>query len=355
MAISSIGFGGWMVRRLLSLGPVFTLLLLCFLPLASQQNGGLGGRRFGVSGTLRDSETNATPENVMVELRLFSGQTVGQVYTNQNGSFDFGRVAASTYDLIANIPGYEPIDQQLTVDTNMAGIQLELHRKKPDPDTSGPLVSVRELSIPRKAHDDMEKGLTLLYQKSDYQGSLALFQKAAREYPDYYEAYAEMGTAYMKMGDAADSEQMLRKSLAISNDAYADAFCMLASLFTSNQRFAEAEAMARKAVELNANGWQGHYELARALYAQNNFTGARASAAEAVELQPDNAETYLVLANIHNRLHDYPKLVVDLDTYLKLAPTGPDADQARQTRDQVRQSMARLPGNDVPPAPKTTP
>ena len=60
------------------------------------------------------------------------------------------------------------------------------------------MVSKRELSIPHKAHDAMEKGLALLYDKSDYQGSVKQFERATQEYPDYYEAYTEMATAQMR-------------------------------------------------------------------------------------------------------------------------------------------------------------
>ena len=345
-----------MMRRLLSFLVVLLASGVASLPLAAQQAGGLGLRRFPMSGTLRDAVTNEAPEDVLVELRVFNGSTVGQVFTSQNGKFDFGSMPADTYSLIVDRAGYERIDQQIYLTMSRTDIQLELHRKGVDPNApTGPLVSVRELSIPRRAHDAMEKGMGLLYQKSDYPASLTQFQRAVKEYPAYYEAYAQMGMAYLKMGDPGNSEQMLRKSLAVSGDRYGDGFSMLATLLTNQQRFAEAAPLARKAIELDANMWQGHYELARALYGLNDLAGAQTSAAAAAELQPDNAETYLVLANIHTHLRDYPKLVDDLDSYLKLSPTGAQADQARQTRDQIRQVLAHAPGNARSPAPAATP
>ena len=107
-----------------------------------------------------------------------------------------------------------------------------------------------------------------------------------------------MGMAHMNLGDAASSERMLRKSIALSDEQYVDAYYMLASLFTDGQRFAEAEPLARKAIELDAGGWRGYYESARALYGLNHLADAQANATIAAELQPDHAQTYLVLANI---------------------------------------------------------
>ena len=42
----------------------------------------------------------------------------------------------------------------------------------------------------------MQKGMMLLYA-NDYRGSITQFQRAIKEYPGYYEAYAEMGVADM--------------------------------------------------------------------------------------------------------------------------------------------------------------
>jgi len=341
-----------MRRRLLS-SLVLLLPLLASLPLAAQQGGGLGPRRFMIAGKVRDAVTNQAADGVLVELHVFNGAVVGQVFTSQNGSFDFGILPSDSYTVVVESDGYERINQQIFLTSNMQDVMLELRRKGPDPYApSGHIVSVRELSIPRKAHDAMEKAVTL-FQKTDYPASIIQFARAIKEYPDYYEAYAQMGMTHLKMGDQKTAEETLRKSIAVSKDMYADGMCMLATLLTDQQRFDEAAALARKATELDADMWQGKYELARALYGLDDLEGAETSATAAAELYPDNPETYLVLANIHSHMHDYPKLVDDLNHYLKLNPTGQQAEQARQTREQVRQALAR--SDASPPASAPTP
>ncbi len=288
---------------------------------------------------MRDAKTNQGVENVLAQLRHFNGSTAASVFTSPDGNFNFTSILRGNYTLIIQHEGYQRIDRQMSL-TNLqsaVSLRLELHRIDRDGAVSGgAIVSVRELSIPRKAHDAMQKGLKLLHQESDHEGSLMQFQRAIKEYPDYYEAYAQMGMAHMNLGDAASSERILRKSIALSDEQYVDAYYMLASLCTDGQRFAEAEPLARMAIELNANGWQGYFELARALYGLNNLADAQVNATTAAELQPDHAQTYLVLANIHGRLHDYQELVNDLNTYLKLAPSEGQAEEVRETRDKVR-------------------
>ena len=235
--------------------------------------------------------------------------------------------------------GYARIREEINFSNRPpVGIQLSLKREARFPGEkvgSGPTVSLRELSIPRRAREAMERGLSLMHEKSDYPGSLAQFQRAVREYPQYYEAYMQMGVVYMKMGDTAKAEEMLRTSIDMSQRGYADPLFMLASVYSGQKRFADAETMARDAVTLNPNSGEAHQELARALHGLGQGPAAEASALDALRLQPDNPQIHLLLANIHLRMRNYAALIKDLDSYLELAPNGPDANQARQMREQI--------------------
>ena len=142
------------------------------------------------------------------------------------------------------------------------------------------------------------------------------------------------------MGDAAGSEQAFRKSIEVSKDKYADAFFWLATLLSDNERFADAEAAARKAVDLNPAAWQANSELSRALLGLNRAAEAETSARAAVDLQPGNANLHLLLANIHMQQKNDVALLDDLNSYLKLAPTGSFASQVRQQRDEVEHNLA---------------
>jgi tetratricopeptide (TPR) repeat protein len=95
---------------------------------------------------------------------------------------------------------------------------------------------------------------------------------------------------------------------------------------------------------LDASSWHGHFEMARALSALKKPEEAEKSAMQARELAPDNSAVFLILANIHIQLRDYPALLKDLESYLKLSPTGPEAEQARKTRDNVQAAMRSEPG-----------
>jgi Flp pilus assembly protein TadD len=165
------------------------------------------------------------------------------------------------------------------------------------------------------------------------------FERATQEYANYYEAYSQMGVAYMEMKNAADAEPALRKAIELSNEKYVDALFWIASLYTNNSRYAEAEPMARKAVKLDANSWQSQTELARALLGLGRASEARDSILTAIKLRPDNANLYLILGDTHIASQNYAALADDLDHYLTIAPKGQFAEQARKERDLVRRQL----------------
>jgi len=49
----------------------------------------------------------------------------------------------------------------------------------------------------------------------------------------------------------------------------------------------------------------------------------------------------LVLGNIYLQQHDYVAAVRDFDEYLRLAPSGPQSDLVRNSRDRVQRVLDR--------------
>src|SRR5437879_9641646 len=85
----------------------------------------------------------------------------------------------------------------------------------------------------------------------------------------------------------------------------------------------------------------GTAELARALMGLNRVETAQKIAEAARKRNPDYPLLHLLLANIHIPKRDYPALLGDLDTFLKLEPNGPTSDQVRQTRETVPRALAK--------------
>ena len=196
----------------------------------------------------------------------------------------------------------------------------------------GYAVSVRELSIPPKALHAFEQGIELLAKK-DPAGSLAHFQRAILEYSGYYEAYDRIGAADLKLWRIMEAEQAFRKSIDLSGGQYAHPLLALGAILDEQEKFAEAESVIHKGLDLAPESWAGHYYLALAFFGLNRFVEAEKSVHEALRRKTDFPEAYLLLADIHSRDKDYQSLLNDLDKYLKLAPDGPASARAKALRE----------------------
>jgi tetratricopeptide (TPR) repeat protein len=115
--------------------------------------------------------------------------------------------------------------------------------------SASPSVSVRELSIPERAVSSYKKGIDRL-SKNDLSGSLTDLQRAASEFPDFYEAYYAMGLAQLRLGHEEEARQAFQKSLDASGGHYAGPHFGLSALLCNRQKFIEAEPIIRKALEL---------------------------------------------------------------------------------------------------------
>ena len=329
------------------------MLAACFfcLPLAAQRRpdanpfpdddeiGSARVRSFSISGSVTDAQSGSRLDGVRVDLQSFNEGVLATGFSSSSGNFQFNGIRPGDYELIFDQPGYEEIRQTLQVEGPVFGLVVNLRRLNQAAPGGPPTVSVRELSIPVKAREAMNKGLVLLYQKSDYPGSIKQFQRGIDVFPNFYEAYAQIGVAYMKMNDAARSEEALRKSIELSKEHYSDAFSLLAALYSDHDRLDDAEALARKAVEIDANSWQAQSEMAHVLFGLKRPDDAEPYALAAAKLQPNNPVLHLMLANIHMEVGNDAALLDDLNQYLKLAPNGPFAAQARQQRDEVQQKL----------------
>jgi Flp pilus assembly protein TadD len=309
----------------------FSLLILfafCVSSAALAQRG-----RLTLDGVLRDPDGHGL-ERIEVQLHDSGGALVNAVFTGNTGTFTFTGLRTGSYTLTVNVAGYEPVRQSQEISTTVTGVQIQLRRASESsaPGSKETDVSVRELALPPKARDAFQKGLDRLYQRHDPAGSLEEFTKVLHMAPDFYEADYQSGMALLFLGRTEQAEANFRKTISISQDRYGEPYVALATVLISTSRFQEAEQSARTGIQLLPDSWQGHYELARALLAENRPGEAEASAVQARTLNPNYADLYITLANIHIRLNQSNAVLADIDAYLQLAPDGTYSERAKQIK-----------------------
>jgi tetratricopeptide (TPR) repeat protein len=302
--------------------------------------------RKAVSGYIREEGSGHVINYARIELQNAMGTPIAFAYSNGNGEYEFDDIGGDCY-LAVQHEGYTPIREFVRPDGS-GHVYKDLFLRPVSRDSTSESVkpvSEHELSIPPKAREMFEKGIQLVVEKSDYRGAVAQFIRAIDKYPSYYEAYAAMGLAQNRLGDAAAAEAALRKSIELSAEKYSQAMIDLASMYNGQKRFVDAESLSSKAIALDASSWRGEYELAVALSGQRRFKEAVTSATAARDLKPENPPVYLLLYNLHIHMEDYPAALRDTDSYLKLAPDGATADRVRKMQEQIQKAVQSAGGN----------
>jgi len=334
------------MRRRLRYRPVlFSLLLLAPCTCLAHQQEPL---RKILSGYIREEGTGHVIGEARIELQNAMGTPIAFAYSDGNGTYEFDDIPGDCYVSVQH-EGYAPLREYVRPDGS-GHVYKDILLRPASHDSaskSGSPVSQHELSIPAKAREFFDKGVQLVVEKADYRGAVAQFARAIAKYPSYYEAYAAMGLAQNKMGDAAAAEAAFRKSVELSAEKYPQALIDLGSMYNGQKRFAEAEPLFRKVMAVDASSWRGQFELAVALSGQQRFKEAVASASAARDLKSDNPQIYLLLYNLHIRTNDFPGALRDTESYLRLSPEGAAADRVRRMQEQVQkavQSSAAEPG-----------
>jgi tetratricopeptide (TPR) repeat protein len=304
-----------------------------------------------LSGYIREDGSGHVIKSARIELQNSFGSPIANAYSDGNGAYEFDDLGGGDFYLLAQHDGYETSRQFVRPDGSghvYIDVYLRIVSGESAPKSVNP-VSEHELSVPPKARESFQKGVQLVVEKSDFRDAVAEFTRAIEQYPSYYEAYAAMGLAQSKMGDAAAAVAALQKSIDLSAEKYPQAMIDLASIFNGQKRFSDAEPLLRKAIALDASSWRGQFELASALNGQQRFKEAVTCASAARDLKPDNPQIYLLLYNLHIHTDDFLGALRDADGYLKLAPDGAMADRVRKMRVQLQKAVQSAPNDSHQP------
>jgi len=205
-------------------------------------------------------------------------------------------------------------------------------------------VSVRDLSIPPKAFENFQRGLQEL-QKHDPSRSIQFFNKAIHKYPQYYEAYYHLGVAQKRLGQDDKATTAFQTAINLSNGKYALAEYGYALLLCEQGKIKDAEQTVRYALELDQDRPMGEVVLGTVLLYEHRPDEAEKTARDALSLDPNTADAYLVLAGIHGELGNYSGEVDDLNAFLNIEPQSSRSGTVRGIRD-VAVSLAAHTSNN---------
>ena len=280
------------------------------------------------------------PIESRVRVKL-STMTRGDRYftTNQNGNFKFTGLPAGSYAVIIDKETeFKAVSQTVDIiqfrgapaQTYTVNIRLEFNDRTAPPKPA--VVNAELLNVPKKALTHYNNALELA-KNNNSQGAVDELKLAIAEHPTFIQTFNDLGVQYLKLNKLEEANEAFLSALKIDPESF-PALINRGIVNVMMKRYGEAVPILRKALKKNEQSPVGHYFLGQALANLGLFDDAEKDLLKSLELgKAEMKEAHRILAIIYSSRGDKKRAADELDTYLKLAPTTPDAEKIK---DQIR-------------------
>ena len=330
-----------MLRLILHL-TVLPVVLLVVAPVYAQRDRDTytPGQTFEVSGVVHAAETGAAAQNVMVKLERFSGGIVDQMSTDNHGRFRFTNLQRGYYKVIINVPGFRAAQQDADLQVLFRAylvFDLTADNAKNSATIASP-GEVIDARVPADAREEYLRGRSAL-AKNEQHEAIAHLQRALTVYSGFFEAQLLLATAFVDLREWAKAESSLQRALELKPDNPAT-MLSLGEVYWRQKRFKDAEEILLAGLKLNDKSWSGYFTLGRLYWDKNDVAKAGAAVGKTLQLKPDFAEAHLLAGNILLRLNQQQRALIAYQEYLKFAPKGEYAPQAREMIQKLQKAIA---------------
>jgi Flp pilus assembly protein TadD len=198
------------------------------------------------------------PHDLVVEL-LQQGRVCERVFVAADGRFVFRNLTAGQYELRVLSRRGETIKQDFISIHEPSTPHVVRLPPIPSGHRSGGVVSVKALAraVPKTARKAYISG-TKAVEKGDFGAAFAHLRRAVELYPDYVEAWNNLGVRYMHAGDINAAVEAFQTAVKVDADA-ALVQANLGIALVRLKRFDEAERAARHALQVDPSLVQATY------------------------------------------------------------------------------------------------
>jgi tetratricopeptide (TPR) repeat protein len=312
-------------------GLVFFLLVLSAAPGFCQET-------FTVEGQVLTDRGLPPATIARLHLETADGQVVADQPADSRGQFRFINLTRQSYRLTVTADGFQTEQQSLDMVRGHARYMITITITSQEKAKSkGANVSVTDLSAPKKARKECEKGQRA-FQKDNLPEARRRLESAVSAYPCYARAQTSLGMTLELLGENALAEKAFRK--AIECDAgFLEAHVQLGIFLNHQQRFAECLADLRKAIGHFPGSWQLNYQLAAAEYGLGQYPQAQQEYLRAASLSTEiPAEIHVRLADVYTRQGAYADAYAECQAYLRTDPQGRFAAKVTEVMRHMEQS-----------------
>jgi tetratricopeptide (TPR) repeat protein len=290
-----------------------------------------------VRGKVTDAEGKPV-EGAKVTIQQLDNNTKFEVKTKKNGEYMQIGLPPGQYKITAEKEGLSA-SKTNKISLDMAEINLTL--------TKGG-ASMEGVSKEDRAKAEAKvAGIKAAYAEAaaltnagKHDEAIAKFNEVLKDVPRCAECYMGIGLANTNKKDYDAAEAAFKKVLELDPNS-ADAYNGLATLYNDQKKFDQAremsaEAMKRAPAGAAGGGADAMYNAGVIAWNANDFAKAAENFAAAVAANPNHGEAHFMLGQAYLNQGKLPEAGKEFETYLKLAPNGPNAAKAKANAEMLK-------------------
>lgn len=330
------------------------LITLFFAVSTHGQSGGgtdlLGtGGRHSIQGRIYFPSGRRTDVRFKVKLENVNAGDLS-VLADANGSFSFRGLNSGSYTVVVDAGDeYEIAREVVYIDTDGSNtrrgivlapvsrnytVDISLRLKR-SVETKPGVISAALAGIPSDARELYESALQSA-KINDHKMAIEKLNQALAIHSTFPLALNELGVQYLSLNQPDKAAEAFSATLKLTPDEFTPRLNYGLALMQSN-RLADAETHLRRALTKNDNSWPGHMYLGMTLMRLRRFEESEVELRRSIAVAGgDLAMPHYYLAGVYWARDEYKRAADELEKYLKLAPTAPDAERTRNTIKDLR-------------------
>jgi tetratricopeptide (TPR) repeat protein len=274
-----------------------------------------------VRGKVVDEKNNPLPNvQIVVESMGGSGRKLS-TKTDRKGEFVQLLTESGAYRITATDPKLGSVSNDTKVSLGRAAEMTIVLAPSTASNNAAKAAELKKL---------FEEGVAASRANS-HDAAIEKFNAALAISPQCYDCLFNIGVAHMGKKDDKAAEEAWKKALEVKAD-YAEALNALSTLYNNQKRFDEAAAMSAKAAA--AGGGSGGsadavFNQGIILWNQGKIAEAKVKFEEAIKANANLADAHYQLGMALLNEGKLTEAVASFETYVKLAPDGQYATQAK--------------------------
>jgi len=279
------------------------------------------------------TEQELKPMSLDIILYTLGGNVVGRQKIANNGRYRFLNLRSGEYDLVVEVENGEVARMRI----NVGGIpgsdtrhDIELAWKSnPSRRESSrkQIVSAADFYERKSENQSLFVKAQGAVDRKQYPQAVNLFRQIVEADAQDFQAWTELGTAYLFQEKLEDAEKAYRKATE-ARPTFALAFLNLGRALAMQKKFEAATEPLTRAVELQPASAEANFLLGESYLLLKKGSKAVGYLNEAAKL--GRYEAHLRLAALYNAAGMKDKAVIEYEEFLKRQPEYPDRKKLEQ-------------------------